>query len=336
MRTAFALPVLAFACAATAPPPPTSGKAPANARRDRFARIANDAHARWSATGPNIADGDYSPPGQVLQFAPVPVLAELPDAVQVALDDGDVHAVLWIERRSLVRVALLTAPVAAAPDARPGEHAVELQRGGVVIAGELRGGRRHVTSGRKTVQFDGWVDDTALGDVFYRDPNEPGTSEMIDAHLAADTPVVAAPGGPPIAILHDANVLRTAEPATAGYVAIAWTSIGITLRGLVAAAAVTRLPEAVRQYDLDDIGGGVGGVTDTSDATLAAGAFFYDKPGGAPVGQVKRAVEIFGGDVGSHTGWSRASIPMPQLGLVHAFVRTTDLAVGFRDSGGNG
>ncbi len=313
----------------------------------RQVRIVRSGSARWTLDAPAIELNEGPVNGA---FPPVPVVDETPDQVRVVLDSSAVRAIAWISRSALARVPIRRTAVAPTPDAPmpADDRSATLGPGTVVELHELRQARRHVTSGRTNVQFDGWIDDSVLGDVFIPEPAADlmvdGT--VVDGTVVDGTTVVGIPvlpgetaasipeAGRVIATLAATSVAREFVPAPPGYVAIRWSGPGITVRGLVSASAFTPSAQQTVRLFMDLLGAS-GGISDTPMATLRAGASFYDRPEGHPVGRVKQATTIYAWEPPRTAEWSRVVLVyVPQLGFVKAYVRRGDISPFI--AGGNG
>lgn len=308
----------------------------------KHAWIVREGPARLLVNG-TIAGGSEGRPSRS-HPTELPVVAERADAVRVLAEGWGARLLIWIGREDLGLVPLGDAVLATAPDA-PADAA----RGVRVAAGLLleekarREGLRKVGAQTKSLSFEGWLPERALGAVFERRPFE-AASPAAGARGAAreGAAILESPGGAEIARFHAYTAGGRAfafeveaEPgAPAGwqrvrFVDTAWLASkepAVEVRGLVIAADVQLKAPSI---------GRLGGSHRTKPpmvrglprGTLARGAALFAEDRRTRVGVAIEDVLVhLGGAL--EDGYREVQVSVPAFSLVKVWVRAETVTPG--------
>ncbi len=168
------------------------------------------------------------------------------------------------------------------------------------------------------LECEGYVPKSALGDVY--EPREPVLGAL---ELEADSTLLVAPGGRPLACIPAASVRLVSELGRDGdFSLVEYTSSHLRLVGWVRSARVHSATAAgsVKLADLGRYGHGGG---DAPRVGLRRGAPIYDARG-RQVGLVIRATELPLVSRGDER--SELELNLPPWGRLHVWVSRADLA----------
>jgi hypothetical protein len=348
VRRATLLAAALTACAPAAPAPPpahtpagAASTAPADdlapgaaARTSRRAWLARVGPIRFAEGGEVRSAGPGTAEGQRLPFPyELVVVAERPVAVRVVVESEGARLLLFVDRADLWPVPVAEAVLTAAPGVPgPAGTGVRLAPGFPIAQKARQAGARRVAGRSGALTFEGWLPESALGEVFDRRPWPPTDGDTLVREGAV---LVAEPGGPELARFRGPDEGRpstfahavVAEPGgPSGWQRLRYATPEIEVRGLVNAADCQPLGSGLGRLYAEGHGDGSGFQTDTRTGKLATGAPILAPGTEARIGVAVGPVRVFYADTPPDgAGRQAVTISAWPFGFLSVVVRGADV-----------